>query len=177
MVSTPLKNISQNGNLPQFSGWTFKKIFELRPNSFLIHQQQKWLKHCALFHREVFHFFQFRAEKNPWGRGFFKPYGAWFWCRGRDRLATDRAFFPSLKLTAIRTWKWMVGIWSFLFGKPGLFSGRLLLVSGSVHAASIRYSGVFLGSFQWVLLEISWTQENYGNKTLKPYEHIHIFLD
>ena len=32
MVSTPLKNSSQSGNLPRFSGWTLKNLWNHHPN-------------------------------------------------------------------------------------------------------------------------------------------------
>ena len=63
------------------------------------------------------------------------------WAPVRNRIFWDpQVFFfwggrgfgeviPSLKLTAFRTWKWMVGIRSFPFGMA-YFQGFLLLVSG-----------------------------------------------
>ena len=77
------------------------------------------------------------------GRGFFKPYrgpaASIFFlvlCRGRDRIPTDRAFFPSLKLK-MDGWNTIVSLWE---ARP-IFRCELL-VSGSIHAI-IRYSGFF----------------------------------
>ena len=148
------------------------------PSSFLIHQHQTYQKPlCFIPQRRFPFFFSFKTRR---AEGFFKPFRralrpqfpVWFWCRGRDRIPTDRAFFPSLKLTAsshlkMDGWNMIVSFWE---ARP-IFRCELL-----VYMLLLDIQ-VFSGSFQWVLLEISWTQENYGNKTLKPYEHINIFLD
>ena len=169
MVSTPLKNISQNGNLPQISGWTFKKYLSCHQTVFWF-TNNKINQNIVLYSKERFSmFFQFSAEKNRWAEGFSNPTeipaASIFFlvlCRGRDRIATDRAF--SLPETNSKnTWKWMVGIWSFLFGKPGLFSGAFA-VSFRECILLLLDIGVLSGSFQWSCWKFLGLRKTMGTK-------------
>ena len=63
---------------------------------------------------------------------------------GTEELETDLKRVPYLNLT-VRTWKWMVGIWSFPFGaKEPIFQVFLLLLSGRVIIWNQTCTGLWL---------------------------------
>ena len=68
VVSTHLKNISQNGNLPQGSGWKFTQMFELPPPSFvfLITTPMSWRDFwCFLIHSKFNLIWQQHQKSTP----------------------------------------------------------------------------------------------------------------
>ena len=158
MVSTHLKNISQNGNLPQV-GIKIKNVWNHHPNNnrnnpptlptfclatgcwpnFSSLRSPEWAKGPPLGCRTTSgHPGDVETRwARQWGRvggrvldkKCQKNKSKWLAC------CIWRANLPSLKLTAC-PWRWWFQIG--ISGRP-LFSGRLLLVSGSVSLDELKW--------------------------------------